>query len=68
MLSETFDLINGGDIDRARTGEYLKNVMADVLKECLEDITDSGFTTKDITGAISKIAREYMFKQMDQSL
>jgi len=34
--------------------------MVDILKEESQTIAASGFTTKDITGAISKITRDYL--------
>lgn len=64
MLQQTFNTINGGMPEIKGTGEYIKAVMQDVMKEELDTIADSGFTTKDITGAISKIARDYLIKEI----
>lgn len=64
ILQSTFDTLNGGVVDIKRTGEYIKNVMADVLKEELDTIAASGFTTKDITGAVGKLAREHLLANL----
>jgi RNA ligase len=64
MYQQTFNTLNGSLPDIKGMGGYIKAVMQDVLKEELDIIAASGFTTKDITGAISKIARDYLIKQL----
>lgn len=64
MFQETFNTLNGGLPDIKKTGDYIKAVMQDVLKEELDVIAQSGFTTRDITGPISKIARDYLMKEL----
>lgn len=64
MYEQTFNTINGGLPDIKRMGEYIKAVMGDVLKEELDIIAASGFTTKDITSPIAKIARDYLLSQL----
>jgi hypothetical protein len=64
MYQQTFNTLNGGLPDIKGMGGFIKAVMTDVLKEELDTIAASGFTTKDITGAISKIARDYLMKQL----
>jgi hypothetical protein len=65
MLQLVFNTLNGGEPDIKRTGEYLKAVMQDILKEDLDTLAASGFTTKDVTGFVSKIARDYLMKQLE---
>mgnify|MGYP000290545899 CR=1 FL=1 len=60
MVQETFNTLNGGLIHIRGMSDYIKAVMVDILKEESETIAASGFNTKDITGAISKIARDYL--------
>ncbi len=60
MLEKTFNLMNGGMIEMSKTKEYLKNLMDDIVKEELDTIQASGFTIKEISGNISKIAVGYM--------
>lgn len=62
MLEQTFNTLNGGQPDIKGTGEYIKAVMADVLKEELDTIAASGFTTKDITSSIATLARNFLIK------
>jgi hypothetical protein len=64
MMVETFNTLNGGLPDIKGMGGYIKAVMQDVLKEELDTIAASGFNTKEITSAISKIARDYLMKQL----
>jgi hypothetical protein len=64
MMQQTFDTLNGGLLDIKKMGDFIKAVMADVLKEDLDIIAASGFTTKDITGSIGNIARKYLMTQL----
>jgi hypothetical protein len=65
MYQKVFDTLNGGQPDIKRMGEFIKAVMADVLKEELDTIAASGFTTKDITGPIGKLTRDYLLEQLE---
>lgn len=59
-----FDTLNGGQTDIKRMGEFIKSVMSDMLKEELDVISASGFSTKDITSNISKICRNYILDKL----
>jgi len=63
MLTETFDIINGGLLDRKRLGDYLKAVINDVVKEESDVISDAGFELKDVAKYISEIAKKFYFEQ-----
>ncbi len=63
MLTETFDLMNGGELDRSKMGQYIKSVMSDIAKEELDTIIEAGFEMKDISGKVSNIARDYFFSR-----
>lgn len=45
--------------DPKYTGDFIRWVMQDVLKEEMDTILENGFTNKDITGHISKAARNW---------
>jgi len=62
MLSETFDFINSGHIDRSKLGDYIRAVINDVIKEDSEVISDAGLEPKDVNKYISQIARDYFFE------
>lgn len=66
MLQQTFDTLNGGTPSVEKTGAYIKAVMSDVMKEELDVIAAAGYTTKEITGPISRIARAYLMKELDE--
>lgn len=64
MCSKTFDILNGGKLDIKGMGEFIKNTMADILKEEIDTVAASGFNTKEITSPISKRCREYLTEQL----
>jgi hypothetical protein len=66
MVTETFDLINGGTLDVKRTGEYIKSVVSDIVKEETLTISDAGLELKDITKYISQIAKNYLFQKLNE--
>lgn len=68
MLTETFDLINGGTLDVKRTGEYIKSVIGDIVKEETLTISDYGLELKDITKYISQIAKNYLFQKLNEEV
>jgi hypothetical protein len=64
MLEKTFDTLNGGQIDIKKTGDYIRNVMQDVLKEDLDILKDANLEPKDIGGKVSEISRKFLFEQI----
>lgn len=62
-ITEIFNLLNGGQIERKGIGNYLKWVMTDVLKEESDIISKNGLEPKDIGKYVSEIARNYFFEQ-----
>ena len=63
MIEKSCDLGNGGELDRAKLGVYLKMVMDDVIKEDLDILVEAGLEPKDVSKYISEIARRYFFDQ-----
>jgi len=63
MIEKSCNLANGGELDRAKLGTYLKMVMDDVIKEDLDILVEAGLEPKDISKYISEIARKYFFEQ-----
>lgn len=51
----------GLELDTKNTGEYLKWVMQDVFKEESDTMEASGLTTRDVSGPMTKKAREFFF-------
>lgn len=60
-IEKTFDLMNGGQLDIKKMGDFIKNVMADVLKEEVDTIAKAGFEFKDINGKIAERSKQYFF-------
>lgn len=68
MLTETFDLLNGGDLDVKRTGDYIKSVVNDILKEEVLTISDENLEFKDIAKYVSQIAKNYLFQKLNEKV
>jgi len=63
MLTETFNLINGGDLDRSKLGLYIKAVINDIIKEEIDTISDADLEIKDIAKYVSEIAKSFYFEK-----
>ena len=68
MLDKTFNLMNGGKIDIKKIGEYIKNVIADIMKEELETISEAGLEPKDINYKISERCRNYFYHKQNEEV
>lgn len=66
MLEKTFDFMNGGQIDIKRMGEFMKNLMADILKEETDVLAAAGLEPKDIGSKVSEVARRYFFEKQNE--
>lgn len=55
-------------LDVKNTGEFLKLVNADVLKEEIDVVNASGFVWKDITGPLNRKAREWFMQRLDHDI
>lgn len=58
----------GLDLDRKNLGTYIKWVYNDVIKEELDTIMSNGFEPKDVSGEISKKARDFFFEQENNNV
>lgn len=63
MLTSTFNLLNGGELDIKRLGDYIKNVSGDILKEEIDVIAEAGFEYKDIAKYVSEISKKYFLNK-----
>ena len=68
MLNETFDTLNGGQINVKEMGQYLKAVINDIVKEELLTISDAGLEIKDISKYVSEISRNFFFQRLNESV
>lgn len=66
MLSETFDLINGGEIDIKQLGSYIKAVINDIIKEETLLLSENGLEPKDIGKYVSETSRQYFFQRLNE--
>ena len=66
MYNEVFDTLNGGEGDIKRTGEYLRAVVNDVMKEESDIMEAQELTPKMVNGMISKVARSYMLSRLNE--
>ena len=68
MLEKTFDLMNGGEIDIKKMGEFIKNVNADIIKEESDVLADNGLEPKDINSKVSEVCRNYFFAKQNEAV
>jgi len=66
IYNEVFDVLNGGEGDIKRTGDYLKAVVTDVMKEEADIMEEQELTPKMVNGMISKVARGYMLSRVNR--
>jgi hypothetical protein len=62
-LQQVFGI--NGEIDVKQTGDYIRWVMKDIAKECLEEIAVSGFSMKEISSPVSKLARDHLMQNLE---
>lgn len=69
-LNQGIDFLreNHKEISRKSTGDYLRWVFEDVIKEELDTITGNGFEPKDISSILSNKARKWFFEEIDKFL
>jgi hypothetical protein len=67
-MEKTFDLMNGGSIDIKKMGDFIRNVVADIMKEELDVIAEAGLEPKEINSKVSEICRGYFFTEMNKEV
>lgn len=65
MVQESFDVINGGEINISGMGRYLRAVKEDIIAEDLDIITDAGLTIKNINKTLHNTARNYLLEKLE---
>lgn len=68
MWNEVFDIINGGKPTIKKTGDFLKAVSQDIIKEDIDILEENNLTMKDVGSTISKIARRWFMKKVDKEI
>jgi hypothetical protein len=68
MYQETFDTLNGGKGDITKTGDFLRAVINDVMKEEADILIEMGLDPKEVNGMISKVARTWFMTQLDSEI
>lgn len=67
-LDQFFNEVVGDDINRNKLGDYIRAVMADIVKEELDILTDAGLTVKDIGKTVSEQVKSYFFEREKEGL
>jgi len=68
MLDKTFDIMNGGTIEIKRMGDFIRNVVNDVIKEESDTIAAAGLEPKDINAKVSERCRNYFFVKQNEEV
>lgn len=63
ILTNTFNLNDGGSLDKKRMGEYIKNIGKDIEDEEMDIIKKAGFTFSDVSKQVGNVTREYFFER-----
>ena len=58
--------ISGETPEVSKTGNFLKWIVNDVISEELDTLVDNGLEPKDVTKAISGVARKWYFDKLDE--
>ena len=66
MYNETFDVINGGMGNIRKTGDYIKAVISDCMKEETDILVEMKLEPKEVNSLISKVAKEYLFSRLNK--
>lgn len=68
MYAEVFDTLNGGTGDKKRTGDFMKALSGDVIKEELDNINEAGFEVKEIMPYVNKIGKTWFFEELNREV
>lgn len=63
MFTTVFNTLNGGLPDVTKLGDYIRAVLADILKEEMDVIAASGFVVKEFSSAVSANCVRYFREQ-----
>lgn len=66
MLTETFDLMNGGQLDIKQLGAYIKAVINDIIKEEKDTLSENGLEPKDIGKYVSETSRRFFLEKFNE--
>lgn len=66
MHQTLFNTLNGGETDITKTGEFIKAVMGDIIKEDMDVVAASGFTWKEVAGPASKICKNFIMEKLGE--
>jgi len=67
-LDKTFDLMNGGELDIKKLGDFIRNVINDIIKEESDIIAGAGLIPKDINSKVSEISRNFFMDKLNESV
>lgn len=56
-----FDTLNGGQFDIKKTGNFIKAVMSDIVKEDLDILNSNNIEIKDIAGKVAEKCKKFLF-------
>ena len=65
-IQETFDTLNGGEINIKKMGDFLRWVQNDIMKEESSKMSEMNLEPKEVNKTISTIARNWFMEQLDK--
>jgi len=68
MYQETFDTLNGGKGDVKCTGDFLRAVINDIMKEEMDIMKEKNLEPKEVNSMISKISRDWFMDKLNEEV
>lgn len=68
MYYETFDIINGGTATIKGTGDFIRAVIKDVMKEDMDVMKERGLEPKEVNSYISKICKDWFMNKLNENI
>ena len=66
--TEVMDLMNGGEGDIKKTGDFMRWLINDTIKEESDTLNELGLIPKDVNSMISKVARTWLMERLNGDL
>ena len=65
-LVESMDIVNGGTPDIKKTGDFIRWLINDIIKEESDVLVEKGIVPKDINSLVSKMGRNWLINKINQ--
>ena len=67
-IQETFDTLNGGEMDIKKMGDFIRWVVKDIMKEELDKLQEYNLEPKEVNKTISTIVRNFFMNELNRQI